>query len=105
MEDIEDAVDPDDMWKDVDEDPYKLEESTLIYDCIEMYVDSLNSNSRLRPEVSDDERQLQDRALYYFENNPDLSKDLVNCYLSTIIKPKVIRKKIFNNKPKRDEAI
>lgn len=57
---------------------YHLEESKIIYKCVEKYVEALNSNSRLRLEVSGDERQLLDEALFCFEINPQKISDLIN---------------------------
>lgn len=102
-EENEDDV-PDDPLRDLDETlteevDYHLEESTIIYECIEKYVDALNTDQRLRPIVGVDERTLLDVALYNFETDPTLSKELINTFLSTIIKPQPQRKS-FKNRPK-----
>lgn len=45
------------------EDSYHLNESTIIYDSIGLYIERLNSDARLRPAPLDDELQLLDSAL------------------------------------------
>lgn len=79
---------------------YHLDESTLIYECIEKYVDVLNNDARLRPLVTDTEKSLIDTALSCFEDDPNKRKELITEYLTTIIKPRVPRKSVRNNSPK-----
>lgn len=100
LENLEGLENLEETLKDEAVDPYNLEESNVNYECVEQYVEALNSDSRLRPEVSEDERQLLDQVLYNFEENPNLSKDLINCYLRNIIKPKPACRKQIYNKPK-----
>lgn len=69
-----------------------MDESTVIYECIEKYMDALNNDSRLRPVVSDNEKSLIDEALGCFETDTNESKNLINEYLCTIIKPQIQRR-------------
>lgn len=99
------------LLSDIDEDPeliiqedgeevdqYNMDDSTILYECTEKYVEALNSDQRLRPEITVEERSCLDKALYDFENNSQNSKDLVNTYLSNIIKPN-LRKSRKNYRP------
>lgn len=83
----------------VDVDIYHLEESTIIYECVEQYVDALNTDQRLRPGISENEKYL-DQALFCFENNPNHSKELIDTFLSNIIKPNPTQKRRIISKPK-----
>lgn len=46
------------------ESDYRMDESTVIYDSIEKYVNYLNSDQRLRSGVGHEERSLLDNVLY-----------------------------------------
>lgn len=75
------------------ESDYRMDESTVIYDSIEKYVNYLNSDQRLRSGVGHEERSLLDNALYSFEVYPVKSKFLVNSLLLSFIKPKSLKKR------------
>lgn len=61
-----------DLLKEVQEEvDYHMDESTVIYECIEKYIDALNTDSSLRPMVSDIEKSLIDGALCGYETDPN----------------------------------
>lgn len=86
-----------DISEDVAEivDEYHMDESTITYECIEKYLDALNNDTRLRPVVSDE--KLIDEALVCFETDTNKSKNLVNEYLCTVIKPQPRRRSARNS--------
>lgn len=47
----------------------------------------MNTDSNLRPEIGEDEKKLLDEVLLSFKADRQKSKNLVNAYLATIIKP------------------
>lgn len=65
---------------------FHIEDSTIIYECVEKYLDVLNSDQRLRPEVSPVEKMI-DEAVLCFETDIDKCKNLVNNYHCLLIKP------------------
>lgn len=68
---------------------FHMEESTIIYECIEKYLDVLNRDQRLRPEITPEEKMLDETLC--FESDNVKSKNLINNYLCLIIKPKPCR--------------
>lgn len=105
---IEDEA-PDDPLRDLAADEEEvvdnhMDDSTVIYECIEKHIDALNNDKRLIPVVESEEKSLMDEALYCFEINPNRSKELIKAFLSTIIKPKPHRRSA-RNRPKAPQTL
>lgn len=87
-----------DLLEEIEEEvDYYMDESTVIYECIEKYIDALNTDTRLRTMVSDIEKSLIDGELCCFKTDPNKSKNLINEYLSILIKPQVNSRSAQNN--------
>lgn len=45
-------------------DDFNIDQSTIIYNSIEVYVDELNNNSRYQPPPDSDERNLLEKTVF-----------------------------------------
>lgn len=93
-----------------DDNANNYEEDTVVYESVETYLHKLNMNTRYGY-LSEEEKLLLKKALYFLGTDNNKAKDLINAFLSSICKPKpsrirrqVNRKtsvKISNSKLKR----
>lgn len=81
-----DADIPEDPLRDLTEEgdvriDFHMDESTIVYECVEKYLATLNNDQRLRPDATSEERMI-DEALLCFET--DIDKCNVRIWLMNI---------------------